>query len=140
MKEMIGALQQHPGQLRQDQNDGFAKLIRERIGKHEGRVKGVSGSCTQRTDQVRMFIGQVKIHNDSAGVFRKYDMKLILGFRREVDNGVVGDTMCFPVDHDTTGDVLKEKQSAIIANVGRSPNAQSVLVYSSIPDMGIQIR
>ena len=87
-----------------------------------------------------MFIAQVKIHNDSAGVFRKYDMELILAFRREVDNGVVGDLVGFLVDHDTAGDVLKEKQPAIIANVGRSPNAQSVFVYSGIPDMGIQIR
>lgn len=64
-------------------------------------------------------------------------MKLIMGFRGEKDDSIIGDLVDFFVDDNAPGDVPKEEKPTIIANAGFSLDAQGIFVYASIPDMGI---
>lgn len=137
---MICALQQHPGQLRQNQNDGLGQLRGQGICGHKGGVKRFFGGRAQRTNQMGIFVCQIKVQNNCVGIFREYDMKLIMAFRGEKDNGVVGNLVGFVVDDNAPGDVSEEEKPAIIANAGFSLDTQRIFVYSGIPDMGVQIR
>ena len=60
-EKIVGALQQHPGKLGQNQRNGLGKLTRQGIWRHQSRIKGLFRGCAQGIRQLRMGTCQIKV-------------------------------------------------------------------------------
>ena len=100
-------------------------------------IKGLFCGSTQRTHQMCIFVGHIEVQNDGAGIFRKYDMKLIAGLGGQKDHSIIGNVVGILVDDNRSGYILEEEKPAIVANAGFSLDTKGVFVYAGITDVGI---